>query len=108
MLVPGEILDLWVRWLLWNNGSPLQVGYMESYTLEKLKDVADISSRDLILEQLEEKFKHCSHLLLPMFSEGHWALLQASQEQRTVELADSLIGPVAGAVLEDAGEALRC
>ena len=81
MNLPGEVLDLWVRFLVWNGGSPLQVGYMETYTLEKLKDAADIASLDRILEQLEEQLKHCSHLFLPIFTAGHWALLQASQEK---------------------------
>ena len=108
MLLPGEILDLWIRFLIWNGGSPLQVGYMETYTLEKLKDAADPASRDRILEQLQEKFKHCSQLFLPICTGGHWVLLQASQEKRTVEFADSLNGPVSAVMLDYAGEALRC
>ena len=106
MLLPGEILDLWIRFLIWNGGTPLQVGYMETYTLEKLKDAADLASRDRILEQLKEKFKHCSHFFLPICAGGHWVLLQASQEKRTVEFADSLHGPVSEVTLEAAGEAL--
>ena len=80
MLLPGEILDLWIRFLIWNGGSPLQVGYIQTYALEKLKDAADIASRDRILEKLEERFMHCSHLFLPIMVAGHWVLLQASQD----------------------------
>ena len=107
MLLPGEIMDLWVRFLLWNGGSPLQVGYMETYTLEKLKDAEEIASRDGILEALEEKFKHCSHLFLPICAGGHWTLLQASQKERSVAFADSLNGPVSGVMLDHVLEALR-
>ena len=42
MCLPGEIMDLWTRFHLWNGGSPLQIGYVESYTLEKLKYLEDI------------------------------------------------------------------
>ena len=107
MLLPGELMDLWIRFHIWNGGSPLQVGYMETYTLVKLKDAEDIAARDRILEMLEEKFKHCSHLFLPICAGAHWVLLQASQETRTVAFADSLNGPVSDVILENAGEALR-
>ena len=70
MNMPGEIIDLWIRFHIWNGGSPLEIGYMESYTLEKLRDSADYATRLKILERLEEKFKHCSHLLLPICAGG--------------------------------------
>ena len=85
----------------------MQVGYMETYALEKLKDAADIATRDRLLENLEKKFKHCSHLLLPIFAAGHWVLLEACQEARSVAFADSLDGPVSAEILENAQEALR-
>ena len=107
MLLPGELLDLWIRFLIWNGGSPLQVGYMETYALEKLKGAADIATRDRLLENLEAKFKHCSHLFLPIMAAGHWVLLQASREKGTVEFADSLNGPVSPAILQMAGDALK-
>ena len=108
MNMPGEILDLWARFWIWKGGSPLQIGYMESYTLEKLKDAASIASRDAILKSLEKEFKYCSHLFLPIWAGAHWALLQASQEKRAVEFADSLNGLASAAMLGNAGEELRC
>ena len=86
----------------------MQVGYMDAYTLEMLRDAADDTLRHRILERLEDKFKHCSQLFLPICTGGHWVLLQASQEKRTVEFADSLNGPVSAVMLDNAGEALRC
>ena len=84
----------------------MQVGYMETYALEKLKDAEDIASRDRILEQLEAKFKHCSHVFLPICAAGHWVLLEARQQEGTVVLADSLNGPVSAKIQEVAGDAL--
>ena len=107
MLLPGELMDLWIRFHIWNGGSPLQVGYTETYTLEKLKDAQDIAARDRILQKLEEKFKRCSHLFLPICAGAHWVLLQACQETHTVAFADSLNGPVSAVMLDNAVEALR-
>ena len=38
MRMPGELLDLWIRFHTRKGGNPLQIGYVEMYTLEKLKD----------------------------------------------------------------------
>ena len=59
------------------------------------------------MEQLEDKVKHCSHLFLPICAGGHWVLLQASQEKRTVEFADSLNGPVSEVILQSTRDALK-
>ena len=73
-------MDLWIRFHIWNGGSHLHIGYMETYTLQKLKDAADEVVQHGILEQLEARFMHCSQLFMPIWAAGHWVLLQASQE----------------------------
>ena len=80
MRMPGELMDLWIRFHIWNGGSHLHIGYMETYTLQKLKDAADEVVQHGILEQLEARFMHCSQLFMPIWAAGHWVLLQASQE----------------------------
>ena len=107
MCLPGEILDLWIRYQLWNLDLQQKVGYMEAYTLQKLKDAADSVVRNRILERLELKFKHCRILSLPIYAREHWALLQLDQEERTLKFADSLNGPVYARILEAAGDALK-
>ena len=69
-------MDLWIRFHIWSGGSPLKVGYMETYTLEKLKDIADIATRDRLLDRLEEKFKDCSQVFLPICGAGHLKIHQ--------------------------------
>ena len=100
MCLPGEIMDLWTRFHIWNGGKPLQVGYMETYTLQKLKDAADAAVQHYMLEELEAKFSHYSQLILPMFAAGHWVQLQANQIGCTVQFADSLGGPCSEAILK--------
>ena len=70
MNMPGEILDLWIRFHLWNGGRPLKLGYLETYTLEKLRDAADDEKRNRILERLENKYKACSQLFIPICAGG--------------------------------------
>jgi hypothetical protein len=105
MCLPGEIMDLWVRFHIWNGGKPLQIGYMEFYTLYKLKDV-DAAEFMVLLEQLEEKFQHCSQLVLPIWTSDHWVLLQANKSGGTVQFADSLNGPASDKILQVAKTAL--
>ena len=70
MNMPGEILDLWIRFHFWNGGRPLKLGYLETYTLEKLRDTADDERRNRILERLENKYKACSQLFIPICAGG--------------------------------------
>ena len=106
MCLPGEILDLWIRYNIWRHGLQMQVGYMESYTLEKLRDSESKVETHRLLERLEKKFKDCSQLLLPMFAGGHWVLLQADKLKKQLKFADSLGGPVSDQVLKKTEEAL--
>ena len=92
MCLPGEIIYLWTRYLIWNGGKPLEIGFMDTYTLQKLAG-ADDEVRRAMLEELEAKFRDCSQLILPMFAAGHWVLLQANQIAGTIHFADSLRGP---------------
>ena len=108
MCVPGEIIDLWTRFHIWNGGKPLQmIGYMEAYMLVKLQDEAGTAVQHHTLEQLEIKFQHCSHLILPLFAGDHWTLLQANQTAGTVAFADSLNGFSSEATLLKARAALE-
>ena len=106
MCLPGEIMDLWLRFHIWNGGKPLQIGYMEFYTLCKLKD-ADAAELVVLLERLEDKFQHCSQLVMPIWTAEHWVLLQANKSGGTVQFADSMNGPSSDNILEVAKMALE-
>ena len=81
MNLPGEILDLWIRWNIWSWKSA--VGYMESYMLQKLLDAEDETTRDHLLKKLEEKFKGCSLLLLPVCTAGRRRCKFPKQSSKT-------------------------
>ena len=60
------------------------------------------------MESLEDRLKDCNQVLLPIFAEGHWVLLQVSLEKEgIVRFADSLNGPPSAAILQSARDALK-